>query len=169
MNEGIFLIAVLSFAVVYYIDMGLQAIWNSFYFRFGFPIYQRTYGPIIKAKLDTNSLEQMTSEGSFQTIKFKQNHDGHIFFREVIFYLNLKFGSFPVMRGIIQQDTSEIIIKGLINPGSIAMFLLGIFAITIGGFLIIFGISCIISVFAGYAIQRYRYNKIGEYILSTSN
>ncbi len=168
MDDSILFVALLPAIIVQYIDLALQATWSSFYFNFGFPIFRKSFGPVISAQFDLKSLERKTDDSSFHKIAFRRHEDGRIFFREALFQFKFSFDYLQVMHGVIEETGSDIVITGKTNLMPLAFIPAGLFLLMLGNVFMVIGAILIGMVPIGYAIQVHRYRRIGEYILSRS-
>ncbi len=56
MNDEFLFLTFIPIVATAYIDIGLQAMWNTLYFNTGLTLYRRTYGPTIKSEFDLGNL-----------------------------------------------------------------------------------------------------------------
>ena len=172
MTDSIWFFRLVAVAVIS--EIYLSATWNRFYFRYGLPIFWRTFhkAPGYHNLPSVDQLQQASKSRLFDSIAFKQIGSNEFAFREKFFSFSI-FQATPVMHGLLSFDTytGEVRIIGHINWFIVSMSLLMAF---LAGFpdirLLVDSFSkytILIGIFLSgiaflYFIQLIRFSKIGQ-------
>lgn len=158
MNTVIFTVLI----VLIVAEIATSGAWMSGYFRIGIPVYRRevlirTFKPGFADELERWHASNLSLPLIFRAISVRE-----IAFREKAYGIYwLRYA--PVMRGLIHvsNDKRHVYITGLLNWYVLLLIALLSFMLILEG-VWAYIVILIAFLFTVYAIQRYRYGKVGD-------
>jgi hypothetical protein len=152
-------------------DILLAALWFAPYFRFGLPIYVRTFPskPATNWPLPAHELEQAFKSSLALSMSFRPLNESQYAFREKLLQFKL-YRYLPIMHGLLTWNHAQgsIQIKGYANwfPAVfVAISAIQAIAYALQGSTtsLLIPIACIFIVAISYPVEAYSYAQIGRY------
>lgn len=136
--------------------------WLPVYFKFGIPIYLKTYRfeKTASTPIGELPLNQAFNNLFEASLLFKDLGQCKFAFREKFFEFKL-FTLTPIMRGRLEIDKKKIRVVGLINFWSLSLIIYIIIAFHSKIRFLIFMFLVLTTI---YIIQRYRYDRVGKFV-----